>query len=71
VPRLWAARRGAEGACRLCGAAEKISRRRASRKYNRKWKAAKFDGKHEEKHREGRSCLLLSNIRAQTTGDAR
>ena len=68
VLRFWVARRGAEEVCRLCDAAEKISKLRASSKYNRKWKTAKFDGKGEEKHGEGRSCLLVSNIRVRATG---
>jgi len=41
------ARRGAEGVDRLCDAAEKISRRRASSKYNRKELAKEFERKQE------------------------
>jgi len=63
-----AVRLGVKVVGQLCGAAEKISKRRASGKYNRKWKTAKFDGKGEEKHGGGGFCLLVSNIRVRATG---
>lgn len=45
------ARRGAEGVDQLCGAAEKISRQRASSKYNRERKAEKIQRREEKSRR--------------------
>ena len=66
--RFLAVRLGVKVVGQLCGAAEKISKRRASSKYNRKWKTAKFDGKGEEKHGGVISGLLVWNIRVRATG---